>query len=73
MAGTHDGVQTTMDFAALKSVLVRQSGANAAAGGGALLQTFRELLAGLVGPALTDQLLHSVWKNFSSPPEDSSP
>jgi hypothetical protein len=68
LAGTHDGVATTMDLAALKSVLARQSGADAAAGGGAVLQQFRELLVGLVGPALTDQLLHSVWKNFSSGP-----
>jgi hypothetical protein len=68
LAGAHEGIQPGMDLAGLKSVLAQQSSANAAAGGGAFLQTFRELLVGLVGPALTEQLLHSVWENFSAPP-----
>ena len=74
MAGMHEGVPTAMDLAALKSLLVQQGSADAAAGGGVLLQTFRELLASLVGPSLTDQLLHSVAANFSSaqPAQDTS-
>jgi hypothetical protein len=73
--GTDESVHATMDFAALKSLLVQQGSADAAAGGGALLHTFRELLASLVGPALTDQLLHSVAANFSGtrPAQDHSP
>ena len=68
LAGTHEGAQTAMDFAALKSVLAQQSGANAATGGSALFQTFHELLTSLVGPSLTERLLRSVWTNSSSGP-----
>jgi len=68
MAGTHEGVQTDMDLAALKSVFRQQSSANAAGGGSALFQTFYELLASLVGPSLTERLLRSVWATSSSGP-----
>lgn len=68
LAGMHEGVQSTMDLATLKSVLAQQSSADAEAGGGALLQTFHELLASLVGPSLTERLLRSVWANSSSGP-----
>jgi hypothetical protein len=69
LAGMHEGVQSTMDLATLKSVLAQQSSADAEAGGGALLQTFHELLASLVGPSLTERLLRSVWANsLSGPP-----
>ena len=69
LAGMHEGVETAMDLAALKSLLAQQSSANAAAGGGALLQTFSELLTSLVGPSLTERLLRFVWPNsFSAPP-----
>lgn len=68
LTGTHEGVRTVVDLAALKSALAQQSNADAAAAGGAVLELFYELLAGLVGPALTEQLLHSVWTNsFSAP------
>lgn len=75
MASAHGGVETAMNLAALKSVLVQQGSADAAAGGGALLQTFRELLVGLVGPSLTEQLLRPVWENFLSAQraQDTSP
>lgn len=69
LRGTHEGVRTVVDLAALKAALAQQSSADAAAAGGAVLEVFYELLAGLVGPALTEQLLHSVWSNsFSVPP-----
>ena len=68
MAGTHEGVQTDMDLAALKSVFRQQSSANAAGGGSALFQTFYELLASLIGPSLTERLLRSVWATSSSGP-----
>jgi len=75
LAGTHKGVPTAMDLAALKSVLAQQSSANAAAGGGALLQTFYELLTSLVGPSLTERLLRPVWANSLSgrPAQDTTP
>lgn len=70
----HQGVQTTVDLAALKAILAQQDSETATAGG-ALLQTFYELLASLVGPSLTERLLRSVWENpLSGPPaQDTSP
>jgi hypothetical protein len=75
LAGTHEGVQTAVDLAALKSVLAQQTSANATAGGGTLLQTFYELLTSLVGSSLTERLLRSVWENSLSgaPAQDTSP
>jgi hypothetical protein len=54
--------------AALKSALVRQSGAVAAAGSTAFLLTFRELLSGLIGPSLTQRLLRTAWEDSSRRP-----
>jgi hypothetical protein len=68
LAGAHEGVQTAVDLDAFRSVLVQQSGSIAAAGGTAFLQAFYELLTTLVGPSLTEQLLHHVWTNSSGGP-----
>lgn len=61
LLGTHDGIQTDADLAALKAVLSQQTSDVAAAGGGAVLQTFYEVLTSLVGPSLTERLLRSAW------------
>ncbi len=64
----------SMDLAPLQQAMARQTGAHAAAVGADLLQTFRELLAGLVGASLTERLLRSVWAPFSSgPPAQDNP
>lgn len=55
------GVPAAVDASALKAALVQQVAAEAAAGGVALFHSFRELLSSLVGAALTDRLLRSVW------------
>jgi len=75
LAGIQEGIPTSLDLAALKSAIEQQSSFDAAAGSGALLQTFYELLASLVGPLLTGQLLRSVWANSSSaaPAQDTLP
>ena len=75
LAATRESVQTTMDLPALKSALSQQSSANAAAAGGALLQTVYELLASLIGPSLTERLLDPVWARLSSglPAQDTTP
>ncbi len=75
LAGAQDGPSTAIDVAQLRSLLEQQRGADAAAGGGDLLQTFRDLLASLVGASLTDRLLRSVWAHpVSGPPaQDTSP
>jgi hypothetical protein len=75
LAGLHEGTPTTMDLAALKSVIAQQSSADAAVGGNALLQTFHQLLASLVGPSLTERLLRPVWADSSTaaPAQDTKP
>ncbi|MEO8804785.1 MAG: hypothetical protein ABI433_01780 [Burkholderiaceae bacterium] len=67
-----EALQASLDTAALKSALARQDAAAAATAAGAVLQTFHELLAALVGPSLTDRLLRSVWAGFlsGSPTQD---
>ena len=70
-----DGVQDSMDLATLTSLLSKQTSAEAAAAGALLLQTFHDLLATLVGPSLTEQLLRSVWATFLIGPtsQDTTP
>lgn len=65
VAGT---IQTSIDPAALKAVLAQQSAEDAATVGAAVFQTFYELLTSLVGPSLTERLLHAVWVPFLSGP-----
>ncbi len=66
LSGMHEGIQSEMDLPKLGSALARQSGVDAAAAAGSLLQIFDELLASLVGPSLTERLLRSVWANSSN-------
>ena len=74
LADLRDDIQAAMDLAALRSVLVQQSSADAAAGGGDLLQTFHELLASLVGASLTERLLRSIWApSANGPPTQDTP
>ena len=69
----HQGVLAAVDAAALKATLLRQTPETALAGGITLFVTFHELLASLVGPSLTDQLLAAVWTQPSGvPPEQES-
>jgi hypothetical protein len=58
-----DGDRATwsMDLIAFKAALGRQDPVEAAAGAEALLHSFREVLAALIGTALSDLLLRSVW------------
>jgi len=67
-AGAHEGVPMSMDLDLLGTMLARQNVASAAAGGEALLRTFYDLLATLIGPSLTGRLLHSVWITYLSGP-----
>ena len=60
LADAHDLFPTSIDVERLKFLLAQQSGVDVAAAGGAFLQTFYQLLAGLIGAALTAQLLHPV-------------
>jgi hypothetical protein len=61
LAVLRGGDPTVMDLGALKSVVTQQTGALAALGANALLQTFYQVLGSLIGPSLTERLLRSVW------------
>lgn len=54
-----DGLDT------LQTALSHQTGVVAAAANGALLQTFCDLLGGLIGAPLTEHLLQSAWDAHS--------
>jgi hypothetical protein len=75
LAGAQDGTSGAMDRVVLKDLLLLQSPAESLAGGKAMLQTFHGLLAGLVGAALTEQLLRPVWHQPAGEPpiQDHSP
>jgi hypothetical protein len=59
-----DGLDT------LQTALSRQTGVVAAAANCALLQTFCDLLSGLIGAQLTEHLLQSAWGTPSGGPSD---
>jgi hypothetical protein len=60
----HDGL------ALLEQASSQQTGAVAAAANCALLQTFCDLLGGLIGAPLTERLLQSAWHGPSGDPTD---
>jgi hypothetical protein len=67
-------MQPTEDIAVMKTLLSRQTSADAALGGAAFLQALHDLLASLVGHSLTERLLRSAWIDFmgASPEQDNS-
>ena len=60
----HQSFQTDMDAVALQVLLAQQDSAVASSGGAAHLQSFRGMLAGLIGQALTERLLRPVWTHL---------
>ncbi|MDZ7589749.1 MAG: hypothetical protein U5L05_03470 [Rubrivivax sp.] len=75
LAGSQSDVLAAVDVTALRAALLQQPAAEAAAAGTALFRSFEQLLASLVGPALTAQLLQSVWVHpaVSPPAQDNAP
>lgn len=69
LAGVPAGPLASVDLAALKAVLRQQTPERALDGSEAFFETFRELLASLVGSPLTERLLRSVW----TPPAGAAP
>lgn len=69
LEGLHESVETSMDVSALRARLETLPSEQATLVGVALLQTFQELLASLVGSSLTERLLSSLWdRPLSDPP-----
>ena len=63
-----------MDLPALRAVLAGRDPADAATGSSALLRTFMELLASLVGASLAERLLGPIWAHSqSATPEQDHP
>lgn len=71
----HPDALAAIDVTALRADLLQHTPAEAAAAGAALFRSFEQLLASLVGPALTAQLLQSVWNQsaVSPPAQDITP
>jgi len=65
-AAVHDDDEQALDLVPLRQALAGQSPDDAVAAGDALLRTFHELLASLIGLSLTERLLRSVWTDSSS-------
>lgn len=64
----------SIDLAALRGLLADREAAEAAAGSSALIHTFTELLASLVGDSLAERLLGPVWAQSQGPtPEQDNP
>jgi hypothetical protein len=61
------GVDHAVDLDALQAVIARQSAVDAAKGVSELLETFYDVLVGLIGRALSEQLLASVRENSALP------
>lgn len=57
---------TSRSFDPLHGALLQQPPAAAAAAVGALLTTFHELLASLIGTSLTERLLRPIWSTSSN-------
>jgi hypothetical protein len=66
LAAACDSTNPTVDFDALRAALGQQTAATAAAAHDAILHTFHDLLADLIGRSLTGRLLQSVWEPPSS-------
>jgi hypothetical protein len=60
LAHSRTGTDNSVDAAALRAVVARQTAGDAAAGASEFLQTFYAVLTGLIGPALCEQLLLPV-------------
>jgi hypothetical protein len=60
------GAEQPGDFTALGATLSLQTGPGVVAANEALLRNFADLLINLIGGALTERLLRSVWNSSSS-------
>lgn len=59
-------LESDIELAALTLALAERTSADAAAAGSRLLESFRALLATLIGESLTERLLRPVWATFLS-------
>ena len=67
LAPAQTNARSPRDFSVIESSLAKQTPDDAAAGGGALIEIFCQLLASMIGVALTEELLASVWSRIFKP------
>jgi hypothetical protein len=60
LTASHESMAEPIDFTTLQSTLTLQTSANVVSANGALLQTFLEQLASLIGESLVERLLRAV-------------
>ncbi len=58
-----NSVQTEIDFDGLRQTFMMQQVSESQTAANALLHTFHDLLASMVGASLTERLLHAIWDN----------
>ena len=68
MVSASEPTKLEMNLPALKTLLLQQDCATAAAGGMAHLQKFYEVLSSLIGPSLSDGLLRFIWEKSTNGP-----
>jgi hypothetical protein len=75
LAAAYEGTLQPGDFATLRAALAQQPAVDAAAAQDGILHAFLDLLAALIGEALTERLLQGVWPPSSGEPAatDTSP
>ena len=75
LADPPESAPRTIDLSHLEAMLAQRDSAEAAAAGIALLHTFQELLATLIGRSLTERLLRSTWATAppGPTPQDTAP
>ena len=66
LAAAYEGATQPGDFSALEAALSQQTSKTAASAHDALVHTFHDLLADLIGRSLTQRLLQAVWEPPSS-------
>lgn len=66
LAEVYEGALPLGEFTSLHTAMSQQTSIVAADGNDALLKTFCDLLADLIGGTLTERLLRSVWDKLSS-------
>lgn len=69
LGASYPGVQAEIDFQVMKQTFASQSPAIAATAGVTMLRAFYELLTGMLGTDLTDELLEPVWSTLNAQPQ----
>jgi hypothetical protein len=75
LSGAYIAASPPGDYSALAAVLSQQTPSDAAAAHDAMLQTFTDLLADLIGRSLTRRLLQAAWSpnSYGNAVQDESP